>query len=231
MLLVGLVRTALSYSVLAQRLDQLRFPMQMPYPSSARTVLAHRLPSTVPTASAARTGRTASTAASVALVLAVTLALGACASKPPASDKAAAAAAGTGAQVIGPTGLRGVLGALAPYRITIQQGNFVSSEMLAQLKVGMTKDQVRFALGTPLLNDIFHAQRWDYIFRLQRGNGEVTTSRVTVFFTDDKVATFQGGDLPTEADYLSRIAGASPISKELPTLVPVRTAPSAPAPK
>ena len=51
-----------------------------------------------------------------------------------------------------------------PYRIEIQQGNFISQDMVAQLKPGMSKEQVRLALGTPLLNDIFHADRWDYVF-------------------------------------------------------------------
>ncbi len=159
------------------------------------------------------------------------LALSGCATKTPNSDVAAAAATGTGAQTIGATGLRGYLGALAPYRIVVQQGNFVSSEMLAQLKVGMTPDQVRFTLGTPLLSDTFHAQRWDYIFRLQRGNGEVTTSRVTVFFKDDKVASFEGGNLPTEVEYLARIAGAAPLPKELPAVAQPKTIPSAPEAK
>ena len=140
-------------------------------------------------------------------------------------------ASGTGAQTTAPTGLRGWLGWLAPYSISVQQGNFVSSEMLTQLKVGMTPEQVRFALGTPLLIDAFHAERWDYIFRLQRGNGELTSSRVTVFFKDNRVASFEGGDLPTETEYLARIAGAAPAPKELPALTPPSTAPSAPAPK
>ena len=141
------------------------------------------------------------------------LAIAGCASSPPASD--VQATSGSGARTTGPTGLRRVLGALAPYRITVQQGNFVSSEMLTQLKVGMTTDQVRFALGTPLLIDAFHAPRWDYIFRLQRGSGEVTTSRVTVLFMDDKVVSFEGGNLPTEVEYLARIAGtAAPEPKE-----------------
>ncbi len=99
------------------------------------------------------------------------------------------------------------LGFFRPYRPDIQQGNFVSREMVAQLKPGMTQDQVIFLLGTPLLSDIFHAERWDYAFRLQKGNGEITTSRVTVFFKDNLVSSFEGGgDLPTEADYLARIA-------------------------
>lgn len=110
----------------------------------------------------------------------------------------------------------------SPYRPTIQQGNFISEEMLAQLKVGMTRDQVRFILGTPLLADIFHADRWDYPFRLARGNGETTSSRVTVFFNKDgKVERFDGGNLPTEKEYIARIAGPAPVIKNAP-------APSAP---
>ena len=159
------------------------------------------------------------------------LALGGCASTAPSSETAATVAAATGAQTIGPTGTRAYLGVFAPYRITVQQGNFVSSEMLAQLKAGMTPEQVRFALGTPLLVDLFHNQRWDYIFRLQRGSGEVTTSRVTVFFKDNVVASFQGGDLPTETDYLARIAGAAPAAKQLPAVAAPKTSPSAPETK
>lgn len=98
------------------------------------------------------------------------------------------------------------LGLFRPYRPDVQQGNFVSQEMVAQLKEGMTQDQVVFLLGTPLLTDVFHAERWDYAFRLQKGNGEITTSRVTVFFKDKLVSRFEGGDLPTEKDYLERIA-------------------------
>ena len=142
------------------------------------------------------------------------------------SSGAPSAAHGSGAKTIEAKGLRGLLGVFAPYRVTIQQGNFVSSEMLTQLKIGMTQDQVRFALGTPLLGDIFHKDRWDYIFRLQRGNGEVTTSRVTVLFKDNVVTGYEGGDLPTETEYLARIAGSAPPAKPLPTLVAPVTAPS-----
>ena len=60
---------------------------------------------------------------------------------------------------------------LTPYRIDIQQGNFVSQEMVAQLKPGMSKDQVRFVLGTPLLADIFHGDRWDYVYWRQAPGG------------------------------------------------------------
>ncbi|MGZ3254311.1 MAG: outer membrane protein assembly factor BamE [Burkholderiaceae bacterium] len=105
------------------------------------------------------------------------------------------------------------LGILSPYRPDIQQGNFVSQEMMAQLKEGMTHDQVRFLMGTPLLNDLFHADRWDYVFRLQKGNGEVLSSRVTVFFKDDRVARFEGGNLPSEKDFLNLILGNSDKTK------------------
>jgi outer membrane protein assembly factor BamE len=102
------------------------------------------------------------------------------------------------------------LGFLRPYRPDIQQGNFVSREMISQLREGMTQDQVRFILGTPLLTDVFHANRWDYPFRIKKGNGETTSSRVTLHFQDNRLTRIEGGDLPTEADYLSRIAGEKP---------------------
>ena len=172
--------------------------------------------------------------AAILLAAAGILTLSGCVTKFPlgrSTTPETTAASATGAQTTAPTGLRGWLGWLAPYSVSVQQGNFVSSEMLTQLKVGMTPDQVRFALGTPLLNDLFHTERWDYIFRLQRGNGELTSSRVTVFFKDNRVASFEGGDLPTETEYLARIAGAAPAPKELPSVAAPVTVPSAPAPR
>ena len=99
-----------------------------------------------------------------------------------------------------------LFGILPIFHPDIQQGNFISREMVAQLRVGMTPEQVRFVLGTPLLMDVFHASRWDYPFRLQKGNGEITSSHVVVYFEDNRVARFEGGDLPDEKDYLLRIA-------------------------
>ncbi len=99
-----------------------------------------------------------------------------------------------------------LFGILPIYRADIQQGNFVSKEMVAQLREGMTPEQVRFVLGTPLINDAFHASRWDYPFRIKDGKGKVTSSLVSVFFKDGRVSHFEGGDLPNEKDYLQRIA-------------------------
>jgi outer membrane protein assembly factor BamE len=115
------------------------------------------------------------------------------------------------------TQLQKFLWVFSPYRPDIQQGNFISQEMLAQLKVGQTRDQVKFILGTPLLTDVFHANRWDYPFYLARGNGELTKARVTIYFKDDKVEKFDGGNLPTEKEYIARIAGPSRVAaKEAP---------------
>jgi len=86
---------------------------------------------------------------------------------------------------------------VAPYRIEIQQGNFVSQEMVSQLKPGMSKDQVRFALGTPLITDSFHADRWDYVFRRQMANSrELEQRKLAVFFEDGKLKRIEGDVIP-----------------------------------
>lgn len=70
----------------------------------------------------------------------------------------------------------------------------------------MAPDQVRFLLGTPLLIDIFHTNRWDYVFRMQKSNGEVISSRIAVHFQDNRVARIDAAELPSEEDYLKLIA-------------------------
>jgi outer membrane protein assembly factor BamE len=79
-----------------------------------------------------------------------------------------------------------------PYRIDIQQGNVISQEMVAQLKPGLTKDQVRFILGSPLVADMFHTDRWDYIYMFQPGKGETQRRRLTVIFENNKLARLAG---------------------------------------
>ena len=82
---------------------------------------------------------------------------------------------------------------LTPYRIEIQQGNYVTQEMLAQLSPGLTRDQVRFVLGTPLVSDIFHEERWDYVFMRQRANSrEVEYRRIAVFFEEGRLKRIEG---------------------------------------
>ena len=71
---------------------------------------------------------------------------------------------------------------VTPYRIDIQQGNFITSDMVQKLAVGQTREQVRFILGTPLLVDIFRANRWDYVFRSSKGWNEAEKRKLIVYF-------------------------------------------------
>ena len=81
---------------------------------------------------------------------------------------------------------------ITPYRIDIQQGNYISSDMVAQLMPGMSKEQVRLALGTPLLTDIFHADRWDYVYWYERTGAKPEQRKLTVFFEDGKLTRLDG---------------------------------------
>ncbi len=155
----------------------------------------------------------------VAGMVCVAAAVGGCASsnKLGASDmkEESTVVASKGAQVRTISQLQKFMWFFSPYRPDIQQGNFISEEMVQQLKVGMTRDQVRFVLGTPLMTDIFHADRWDYPFRLARGNGEVIESAVVVHFKEGVVASFEGGNLPTEKEYIALIANPAKSAKEV----------------
>jgi len=100
--------------------------------------------------------------------------------------------------------LTAACGFFTPYRMEIQQGNYVTQQMAAQLKPGLTRDQVRFVMGTPLVTDIFHEERWDYVFVRQRANSqEVEHRRIAVFFEDGKLKRVDGDILaaaPGKAD-------------------------------
>ncbi|MGF6776520.1 outer membrane protein assembly factor BamE [Paraburkholderia sp. GAS334] len=98
---------------------------------------------------------------------------------------------------------------ITPYRITVVQGNFVSSEAAAQMKVGMSRAEVRQVLGTPLLTDMFHADRWDYLFYFKRGSTSIVQQRdFVVIFANDRVASWSGGeDLPSNLELLADIDG------------------------
>ena len=87
---------------------------------------------------------------------------------------------------------------VTPYRMVIQQGNFISQEMVAQLKPGMTKEQVRFVLGTPLVTDIFHADRWDYVFIRDVQGGKREQRNLSVIFEKDRLARVIGDLMPAE---------------------------------
>ncbi len=82
--------------------------------------------------------------------------------------------------------------------------------MVDQLRPGMSREQVRFLLGTPLLTSIFHQDRWDYVFRLARGSGEVQTRKLAVFFKDNRLDRFESDDMPPEALADNLILGRTP---------------------
>ena len=87
-------------------------------------------------------------------------------------------------------------GLFSPYRIEVPQGNYVDMTMLKQVREGMTREQVRFALGTPLLVDPFRPDRWDYVFRFQHPNGSADLRRATIFFAEGRVAKVEADALP-----------------------------------
>lgn len=88
---------------------------------------------------------------------------------------------------------------LSPYKIDIPQGNVVTQEMVAKLKPGMTKSQVRFIMGTPLVTDAFHANRWDYVYRNQKAGKLIEERKVALFFEREVLARIEGGMVTSPA--------------------------------
>jgi len=97
---------------------------------------------------------------------------------------------------------------VTPYTIDVQQGNVVTDDMLRKVKPGMTKAQVRFALGTPLIIDPFHSDRWDYVYRMRKDGELVGQSKLTVIFEGDKLKAVEGTVLPPG----NHIAGVKPFA-------------------
>ena len=88
------------------------------------------------------------------------------------------------------------------YKIDVQQGNVITQEMVDKLKPGMTRSQVRFVLGSALIDDIFHDNRWDYVYRLEQHGTLIDEYKLTVFFENDKL-------IRTTGDFLSPLASVS----------------------
>jgi outer membrane protein assembly factor BamE len=89
---------------------------------------------------------------------------------------------------------------ITPYKIDIQQGNVVTQEMVAKLKPGMTRSQVRFILGTPLVTDVFHGDRWDYVYRYQKAGKLVEERRLALFFEKDLLKRVEGDVVPASGE-------------------------------
>ncbi|MCO7515464.1 outer membrane protein assembly factor BamE [Pseudomonas guariconensis] len=83
------------------------------------------------------------------------------------------------------------------YKIDIQQGNVVTQDMIDQLRPGMTRRQVRFIMGNPLIQDTFNTNRWDYLYSLQPGGGQRQQERMSIFFNDsDQLVSLSGDFMP-----------------------------------
>ena len=108
----------------------------------------------------------------------------------------AAFAAATAAALSGCGSYVPSLPGVTPFKIEIQQGNFVSQEVVSKLELGMPKEQVRVLLGTPLINDIFHPDRWDYVYTRDDGKGKREQRKLAVFFVEGKLARLEGDVVP-----------------------------------
>ena len=102
---------------------------------------------------------------------------------------------------------------ITPYKVDVIQGNFVSREQVEQLQAGMTRDQVKAVLGTPLLSSLFHADRWDYVFTLKRQGVEPQSFKYTVFFKGDQLERFSGDSMPSEAEFISTLSNKRVLGK------------------
>lgn len=103
------------------------------------------------------------------------------------------------------------LGIITPYRLEIVQGNVITREAAARIVPGQSRAQVRDILGTPLVADPFHADRWDYVFAIRRQGAPTQLRRVVVTFKDDALASIDtGGELPSERDFVASIDTLKP---------------------
>ena len=101
---------------------------------------------------------------------------------------------------------RRLVSSITPYKAVIVQGNFVSREQVEALKPGMSRQQVREILGTPLVTSLFHADRWEYVFTLRKPGEEVQSRKLTVFFDGEQFARSEGDEMPTEADFVATLS-------------------------
>jgi outer membrane protein assembly factor BamE len=100
---------------------------------------------------------------------------------------------------------RGITDRITPYKVEVVQGNFVSREQVEALKPGLSRQQVRDVLGTPLVTSVFHADRWDYVFTLKRQGVEPQSRRLSVIFKGDALERVVGDTMPSETEFISQL--------------------------
>jgi outer membrane protein assembly factor BamE len=117
------------------------------------------------------------------------------------------------------------------YKIDIQQGNVVTQDMIDQLRPGMTRRQVRFIMGNPMLVDTFHPNRWDYLYSMQQGGARRQQERVSVFFNEqDQLASLAGDFMPgvSRDDAILGKDNAAPAEQNAPVPPPQPETPAQP---
>ena len=102
---------------------------------------------------------------------------------------------------------------ITPYKVDVIQGNFIAKEQVEQLRAGMSRDQVKAVLGTPLMASLFHADRWDYIFTLKRQGIAPQSFKYTVFFKGDALERFEGDSMPSEAEFIAKLDSKRKLGK------------------
>jgi len=102
-----------------------------------------------------------------------------------------------------------LLDIVKPYRMEIVQGNVVTKEAAALVKPGMTRQQVRELIGSPMLADLFHADRWDYVFTIRRQGTPDQRRSVVAYFKDDKLDRLEAAELPSEREFVASIFRAT----------------------
>lgn len=102
---------------------------------------------------------------------------------------------------------------ITPYKVDVIQGNFISKEQVEQLRAGLSRDEVKAVLGTPLMTSLFHADRWDYVFTMKRQGVESQSFKYTVFFKDNLLERFEGDAMPSESEFISKLSNQRKLGK------------------
>ena len=102
---------------------------------------------------------------------------------------------------------------ITPYKVDVIQGNFISKEQVEQLRTGLSRDEVKAVLGTPLMSSLFHADRWDYVFTMKRQGVEPQSFKYTVFFKDNLLERFEGDTMPSEAEFIAKLTNQRKLGK------------------
>ncbi len=106
------------------------------------------------------------------------------------------------------------------YKLDVNQGNYITVDQVDKLRVGMTPQQVRLALGTPLLVDPFHASRWDYAYVFERQGRVLEQRQFTIYFVNDKLARWEGDEAPPSPVEVARSGGGDAILDKSLSLAP-----------